>query len=156
MLLQTWVEATSYLQLVGILMGQLLFGFMGDWIGRRATMLIDMSVILIGVLMLVTSNGATEQVCFIPTLPPSPPLPLLSPLVYQLFGFAGDWICRQATMLIDMSVILIGVLMLVTSNGATEQVCSQSQHPPPPPSLCLRLHLLLAERVENDQARYSC
>ena len=69
MSLQTWVEATSYLQLVGILMGQLLFGFMGDWIGRRASMLIDMSVILLGVTMLVVSNGTTEQAG------PSPPFP---------------------------------------------------------------------------------
>ncbi|KAK9843894.1 hypothetical protein WJX84_006388, partial [Apatococcus fuscideae] len=58
---ETWVQATTYLQLVGILMGQLIFGFMGDWIGRRPTMLIDMSVILLGVVMLVVSNGTTEQ-----------------------------------------------------------------------------------------------
>ena len=33
--LQTWLEATTYLQLVGILIGQLFFGFMGDWVGRK-------------------------------------------------------------------------------------------------------------------------
>lgn len=33
--MQTWIQATTYLQLVGILLGQLWFGFMGDWIGRK-------------------------------------------------------------------------------------------------------------------------
>lgn len=56
---ETWTQATTYLQLIGVLLGQLTFGFLGDAIGRRATMLIDMSTILIGVIMLTVSNGAT-------------------------------------------------------------------------------------------------
>ena len=36
-----------------------MFGIMGDWIGRKATMLIDMSVILLGVILLTVSNGTT-------------------------------------------------------------------------------------------------
>ena len=56
---QTWTQATTYLQLIGILIGQLGFGIMGDWIGRKATMLIDMSVILLGVILLTVSNGPT-------------------------------------------------------------------------------------------------
>lgn len=52
------------MQLIGILIGQLMFGVMGDWIGRKATMLIDISVILIGVILLTVSNGPTINVSF--------------------------------------------------------------------------------------------
>ena len=61
--MQTWTQATTYLQLVGILIGQLSFGFMGDWIGRRTAAMIDMVVILLGVVMLTVSNGTTIQGC---------------------------------------------------------------------------------------------
>ena len=50
------------MQLVGILIGQLLFGFMGDWVGRRTAMLTDMVLILLGVIMLTVANGTSEQV----------------------------------------------------------------------------------------------
>ena len=30
-----WVAAVSYLQIIGIIVGQVLVGFEGDWIGRR-------------------------------------------------------------------------------------------------------------------------
>ena len=60
LLVQTWTQATTYVQLIGILIGQLMFGVMGDWIGRKATMLIDMSVILIGVILLTVSRAATD------------------------------------------------------------------------------------------------
>ena len=75
--LQTWTQATTYLQLVGILMGQLFFGFAGDWIGRKFAMLADMFIILIGVIMLTVSNGTTIQArpaavcCQAPTVGPS-------------------------------------------------------------------------------------
>ena len=61
-LLQTWTQATNYLQLIGILLGQLFFGFMGDWIGRRTAMLTDVTIILLGVILLVVSNGTTMNV----------------------------------------------------------------------------------------------
>ena len=60
--LQTWTQATTYLQLVGILLGQLTFGFLSDGIGRQRAMLIDMSIIMIGIVMLTLSNGTTIQV----------------------------------------------------------------------------------------------
>lgn len=62
---ETWTQATTYLQLIGVLLGQLTFGFLGNAIGRRATMLIDMSIILIGVIMPTVSNGATINGCVI-------------------------------------------------------------------------------------------
>ena len=55
------MQATTYMQLVGILLGQFIFGFMGDWLGRRTAMLIDMAIILIGVIMLTVANGTSEQ-----------------------------------------------------------------------------------------------
>ena len=57
--LQTWTQATTYLQLIGILIGQMGFGILGDWIGRKVTMLIDISVILLGIILLTVSNGTT-------------------------------------------------------------------------------------------------
>lgn len=57
--LQTWTQATTYLQLIGILIGQMGFGILGDWIGRKTTMLIDISVILVGIILLTVSNGAS-------------------------------------------------------------------------------------------------
>ena len=39
---QTWTQTTTYLQLVGILLGQVFFGVMGDAVGRKAAMLTDM------------------------------------------------------------------------------------------------------------------
>jgi len=30
-----WTQTTDYFQVVGIILGQLLVGFLGDWLGRR-------------------------------------------------------------------------------------------------------------------------
>ena len=30
-----WTETTDYFQVVGIILGQLTVGFLGDWLGRR-------------------------------------------------------------------------------------------------------------------------
>ena len=32
---EVWTETTDYFQVVGIILGQLLVGFLGDWLGRR-------------------------------------------------------------------------------------------------------------------------
>ena len=32
---ETWIQATSYFEIVGIMIGQILIGFIGDWVGRR-------------------------------------------------------------------------------------------------------------------------
>ena len=65
--MQTWTQATTYLQLIGVLLGHLTFGFLGDAIGRRATMLSDMSIILIGVIMLslqCSYHQCKPRLCF--------------------------------------------------------------------------------------------
>lgn len=43
-------------------------GFMGDWVGRRSAMLTDCAIILIGLIMLVVSNGTTMNVS-LPLMP---------------------------------------------------------------------------------------
>ena len=118
--LQTWTQATTYLQLVGIVLGQLTFGFLGDGIGFHRAMLIDMSLILMGVVMLILSTAGAVQTWTQATTY----LQLVGIVLGQLtFGFLGDGIGRQRAMLIDMSLILIGVIMLTLSNGTTIQVC---------------------------------
>ena len=32
---QIWTQTTDYFQVVGIILGQLTVGFLGDWLGRR-------------------------------------------------------------------------------------------------------------------------
>jgi len=32
---EVWTQTTDYFQVVGIILGQLLVGFLGDWLGRR-------------------------------------------------------------------------------------------------------------------------
>jgi hypothetical protein len=32
---KNWIAAVTYLQIIGIIVGQILVGFEGDWIGRR-------------------------------------------------------------------------------------------------------------------------
>ena len=54
-------QATTYLQLIGILLGQLFFGFLGDAIGRKRAMLLDMAVILAGVILLPCAAGPTPE-----------------------------------------------------------------------------------------------
>lgn len=60
--MQVWTQSTQYLQLIGVLLGQFTFGVLGDWIGRQAGMLFDMSVVIIGIIMLTVSNDTTINV----------------------------------------------------------------------------------------------
>jgi len=32
---KNWISAVTYLQIIGIIVGQVLVGFEGDWVGRR-------------------------------------------------------------------------------------------------------------------------
>ena len=32
---EVWTQTTDYFQVVGIILGQLTVGFLGDWLGRR-------------------------------------------------------------------------------------------------------------------------
>jgi MFS family permease len=47
-----WVASVDYLQIVGIILGQVAVGVIGDWIGRRWGMIQDAVVMLIGTILL--------------------------------------------------------------------------------------------------------
>ena len=54
-----WIQATSYLEVVGIIVGQILVGILGDWLGRRWGLIQDATIMFIGLLMLTASWGVT-------------------------------------------------------------------------------------------------
>lgn len=47
-----WVKAISYTEVCGILVGQALVGFEGDWIGRKWGLCQDATLMLIGSILL--------------------------------------------------------------------------------------------------------
>ena len=55
----TWVEAVQYLEICGIIVGQILVGILGDWLGRRWGLIQDATIMFIGLIMLVCSWGTT-------------------------------------------------------------------------------------------------
>lgn len=57
----TWVNAVEYLEICGIIVGQILVGFIGDWIGRRFGLIQDATIMFIGLLMLTASWGVTQN-----------------------------------------------------------------------------------------------
>ncbi|KAF1814648.1 MFS general substrate transporter [Eremomyces bilateralis CBS 781.70] len=65
---KTWVEALENLEIVGIILGQILVGFQGDWIGRRFGLLQDAWIMLIGLIMLTAAWGVTQNgwvICYV-------------------------------------------------------------------------------------------
>ncbi|CAD6565565.1 MAG: hypothetical protein TREMPRED_001530 [Tremellales sp. Tagirdzhanova-0007] len=54
-----WVAAVSYLQIIGIIIGQISVGFEGDWIGRRFGLVQDALIMSLGLIMLTASWGTT-------------------------------------------------------------------------------------------------
>ncbi|KAI1096142.1 MFS general substrate transporter [Rostrohypoxylon terebratum] len=56
-----WVAAVSYLEIIGIMVGQVAVGIIGDWIGRRWGLIQDALVMFLGLLMLTGSWGVTLQ-----------------------------------------------------------------------------------------------
>ena len=54
-----WVASVGYLEIVGIILGQLVVGVIGDWIGRRWGMIQDAMVMLIGTILLTAMWGNT-------------------------------------------------------------------------------------------------
>ena len=57
----TWVEAVQYLEICGIIVGQILVGILGDWLGRRWGLIQDATIMFIGLIMLVCSWGVTQN-----------------------------------------------------------------------------------------------
>ncbi|KAI1143513.1 MFS general substrate transporter [Hypoxylon sp. FL0543] len=56
-----WVASVTYLEIIGIMVGQVAVGIIGDWIGRRWGLIQDALVMLLGLLMLTGSWGLTLQ-----------------------------------------------------------------------------------------------
>ncbi|ANB13984.1 phosphate transporter PHO84 [Sugiyamaella lignohabitans] len=56
---KNWIAAVSYLEIVGIIFGQVIVGFIGDGIGRKWGLIQDASIMFIGLIMLTASWGVT-------------------------------------------------------------------------------------------------
>jgi len=54
-----WISAVDYLQIIGIIVGQILVGFEGDWIGRRFGLVQDALIMTLGLIMLTASWGTS-------------------------------------------------------------------------------------------------
>jgi len=65
---QTWLDAVTYLEICGIIVGQILVGVVGDWIGRRWGLIQDASIMCLGLVMLTASWGVTQNgwvICYV-------------------------------------------------------------------------------------------
>ncbi|KAL2756884.1 hypothetical protein ACRALDRAFT_2102073 [Sodiomyces alcalophilus JCM 7366] len=58
---KNWVAAVTYLEIVGIMIGQVGVGIIGDWIGRRWGLIQDALIMLLGLLLLTASWADTLQ-----------------------------------------------------------------------------------------------
>jgi MFS family permease len=56
-----WTEALEYLEIVGIMVGQVLVGYLGDQLGRRWGLIQDATIMFIGLLMLTSAWGITQE-----------------------------------------------------------------------------------------------
>ena len=58
-----WVQSITYLEVSGIIIGQILVGLLGDWLGRRWGLIQDAVIMFIGLLMLSAAWGVTLSMC---------------------------------------------------------------------------------------------
>ncbi|KAI9763274.1 MAG: hypothetical protein M1840_000805 [Geoglossum simile] len=56
---EQWVHTITYLEVLGITMGQIFVGVIGDWIGRRWGLTQDAAIMLTGLVLLTSSWGAS-------------------------------------------------------------------------------------------------
>ncbi|OOF92571.1 hypothetical protein ASPCADRAFT_509501 [Aspergillus carbonarius ITEM 5010] len=56
-----WINAITYLEIVGIIIGQVLVGVIGDWVGRRYGLLQDAWIMFLGLVMLTCAWGVTQN-----------------------------------------------------------------------------------------------
>ncbi len=52
-----WIAAVTYLEVIGIMVGQFVVGIIGDWIGRRWGLIQDAAIMFVGLLMITASWG---------------------------------------------------------------------------------------------------
>ncbi|KAH7359193.1 major facilitator superfamily domain-containing protein [Plectosphaerella cucumerina] len=58
---KNWIASVTYLEIVGIMIGQVGVGIIGDWIGRRWGLIQDALVMFVGLLLLTASWANTLQ-----------------------------------------------------------------------------------------------
>ncbi len=79
---KNWTAAVGYLEIVGIIIGQIMVGIIGDWIGRRWGLVQDACIMLVGTVMLTAMWGTTLNgwvICY-----------ALSLLIYSI-GVGGEY-----------------------------------------------------------------
>ncbi|KAK3691632.1 hypothetical protein LTR37_018511 [Vermiconidia calcicola] len=54
-----WQQAITYLEVVGIILGQIVVGIVGDWLGRRWGLIQDALIMFVGLIMLTACWGIT-------------------------------------------------------------------------------------------------
>ncbi|KAF2146432.1 uncharacterized protein K452DRAFT_262198 [Aplosporella prunicola CBS 121167] len=65
---KTWLQAIDYLEICGIIVGQILVGIVGDWLGRRWGLIQDAVIMFVGLLMLTAAWGLTQNgwiICYV-------------------------------------------------------------------------------------------
>lgn len=58
---ETSVQTTTYMEIVGIILGQIIVGVIGDYVGRRFGLVMDAMIMFTGTLLLCASWGASLQ-----------------------------------------------------------------------------------------------
>ncbi|KAI1329564.1 major facilitator superfamily domain-containing protein [Xylariaceae sp. FL0255] len=58
---KNWVAAVTYLEIIGIMVGQTGVGIIGDWLGRRWGLIQDAAIMLFGLVLLTAAWGVTLQ-----------------------------------------------------------------------------------------------
>lgn len=56
-----WINSLTYLEIAGIMVGQILVGYLGDMIGRRWGLIQDATIMFVGLLMLTAAYGVTQN-----------------------------------------------------------------------------------------------
>jgi len=65
---EIWTQAVDYLEICGIIVGQILVGIIGDWIGRRWGLIQDATIMFICLIMLTAAWGVTQNgwvICYV-------------------------------------------------------------------------------------------
>ncbi|KAF3038450.1 hypothetical protein E8E12_001637 [Didymella heteroderae] len=65
---EIWTQAVDYLEICGIIVGQILVGIIGDWLGRRHGLIQDAVIMFVGLLMLTAAWGVTQNgwvICYV-------------------------------------------------------------------------------------------
>ncbi|KAK3068957.1 hypothetical protein LTR53_013082, partial [Teratosphaeriaceae sp. CCFEE 6253] len=65
---KTWTQAVDYLEICGIIVGQILVGILGDWLGRRWGLIQDAVIMFVGLLMLTAAWGTSLNgwvICYV-------------------------------------------------------------------------------------------